>query len=671
MKTPLFVVALSVVAATSFASKVTNIELSYQNGETVARIDVSGPIRYTHQTVVPRDGKPDRVIVDILSATHELGGRVFEHVPPCPVTAVRTSQFSVKPEAVVRIVFDLKLTPVYQVETKDQAVYVHFTDKSVTAFPTWSTAQSVRKSTSIQASRPQSRPTASESKLTLPAQKNEIAEKDRVESLAVTPKSEPAVTANAPSTTIIPANSPDGSSAIPAETTATKAVAGDSTPQPNPTAGELSPTIMPESLTITKPGADSTTLAKTTSAKSTGGDTTPVLKPTVSLTPMSETPDGTMPPAPDSEDIVSAESTGVKATPSDTAPAVKATVGESLQTARTDVELPSKPKPDAAESTSAPQFAVTSPDAPAAQTGMPTAESSTVVNRSKPYSSAKGLGTSLVTPVAAVSESSASATTTGTAPTKSESPKSSSKSMPIAKGPVPMIATSVSKSHVAGTDTQLVESAVISSSSDSSEPVGVTPSDTTPPALVDHEEPGQPPADNDSKYAMEDDTLPPPEDLEPAEMNPYEDHDIPAGANWAEDSAADSANTARFRRHPLSAAQVKGTMIAQFPQRLVIKYQPGGARDPFETLIDETKTFNSPTKQGVPNIDGLHLVGVIISRKGGNRALLQDKSGYSYMLGSGDKVRNGYVVRIQSDRVYFQIFEYGWSRTVALKIDES
>ena len=70
-------------------------------------------------------------------------------------------------------------------------------------------------------------------------------------------------------------------------------------------------------------------------------------------------------------------------------------------------------------------------------------------------------------------------------------------------------------------------------------------------------------------------------------------------------------------------------------------------------------------------MDGLKLVGVIVARQAGNRALFQDKNGYSYMLQSGDKVRNGYVLRIESDRAYFQIFEYGWSRTIALKIDES
>jgi hypothetical protein len=39
------------------------------------------------------------------------------------------------------------------------------------------------------------------------------------------------------------------------------------------------------------------------------------------------------------------------------------------------------------------------------------------------------------------------------------------------------------------------------------------------------------------------------------------------------------------------------------------------------------------------------------------------------MLQSGDKVQKGYVLRVESDRVYFQIFEYGWSRTVALHLD--
>ena len=128
-------------------------------------------------------------------------------------------------------------------------------------------------------------------------------------------------------------------------------------------------------------------------------------------------------------------------------------------------------------------------------------------------------------------------------------------------------------------------------------------------------------------------------------------------------------STSRFRRSP-SRPKVKGTMVAEFPKRLVIKYRPGSRRDPFETLINEAKRYDNPIEQRVPNVEGLRLVGVIESRAGANRALFEDGDGYGYILKSGDKVRNGYVLRVESDRVFFQIFEYGWSRTVALKIEQ-
>lgn len=112
-------------------------------------------------------------------------------------------------------------------------------------------------------------------------------------------------------------------------------------------------------------------------------------------------------------------------------------------------------------------------------------------------------------------------------------------------------------------------------------------------------------------------------------------------------------------------------MVAEFPQRLVIKYSSKGVRDPFATLIDDEATQNSPIEIRIPNVEGLKLVGVIESAAGtANRALFEDKDGYSYILKSGDKVRNGYVLRVELNEVYFQIFEYGWSRTLALKIDE-
>ncbi|MCK4462335.1 MAG: hypothetical protein KAW46_11060, partial [candidate division Zixibacteria bacterium] len=65
------VVAVLVLLAASSAlasSRVTDIELSFQNGQTVARLEIDGTVRFSHQTEVAKDGKPFRVIVDILKA---------------------------------------------------------------------------------------------------------------------------------------------------------------------------------------------------------------------------------------------------------------------------------------------------------------------------------------------------------------------------------------------------------------------------------------------------------------------------------------------------------------------------------------------------------------------------------------------------------------------------
>ena len=35
-----------------------------------------------------------------------------------------------------------------------------------------------------------------------------------------------------------------------------------------------------------------------------------------------------------------------------------------------------------------------------------------------------------------------------------------------------------------------------------------------------------------------------------------------------------------------------------------------------------------------------------------------------YILRAGDRVKNGYVAQIDKNAVYFQLNEYGWSRTV-------
>lgn len=135
--------------------------------------------------------------------------------------------------------------------------------------------------------------------------------------------------------------------------------------------------------------------------------------------------------------------------------------------------------------------------------------------------------------------------------------------------------------------------------------------------------------------------------------------------------STDLKSTARFRRNPAAQAKIKGTMVAEFPKRLLIRYEAESYRDPFAPLIDNTRTNDSPFEARIPNVEGLRLVGIIESESGDNRALLEDKSHYSYMLKSGDKVQKGYVIRVEEDKIYFQIFEYGWSRTIALTIYEN
>ena len=94
-------------------------------------------LRFTHQTEEAKDGKPFRVIVDILSATHKLSANNFLSLPDCPIKGIRSSQYTVKPEASVRIVFDMEAEQVYRVESGDSWVKLFFADKAKRTFEWW------------------------------------------------------------------------------------------------------------------------------------------------------------------------------------------------------------------------------------------------------------------------------------------------------------------------------------------------------------------------------------------------------------------------------------------------------------------------------------------------------------------------------------------------------
>jgi hypothetical protein len=524
-------------AAGAMAAQVTNVGLGYQDGSTVVRIDVQGPIRFTHATEVPKEGRPDRIIVDILSATHELGAREFLDLPSCVVTGIRSSQYSVSPEKIVRVVLDISRSPIYRVESDDRSITIYIDDKSATSFPAWSSSGVAAGTLSNAVAPSPSAPAASEAaaesdnQTTTVAQKNEQIEQDRQVSLANNVSSEP---------------------------------------------------VQPESQTVAEPVPEPVSVPVRKPAPSVKDLMAAFGKPTwaskqaateASL-PESE-PKSAAPVTPDEPVVAQTEMTPVEVQPALQAPAVT--------------------EPTTTDLTVQPASNLWTPEAFALQ----------AADQFKP----EGAATPAV--------------------------------MPVVEAVTPDTQARVSESLAVKQVEPVAESA--------SAPAVVA--ETSPAAI-------EKPSVQESDSAK-----PIPADFLPA---------LPEGSGdqmATDDSTMSKSSTARFRRSSATSIKTKGTMVAEFPQRLVIKYESDIYRDPFATLLDDERTYNSPVEQRIPNVEGLKLVGVLESVDAANRALFEDKDGYSYILKSGDKVRSGYVLRVEADCVYFQVFEYGWSRTVALTME--
>ncbi len=437
MLTLAVIVAVLLGVGHASASEVTRVDLSYADGSTVARINVAGGIRFTHQTAEAKDGKPFRVIVDVLSATHKLGAKDFSSLPDCPVRGIRSSQYSVTPEAVVRIVFDMENEQVYRVDSGEEWITLYFADKAARQFADWSTAGAA-----------------------------------------------PPVKAEKPRVAAAPEKKAEKS------------------------ASDLNKSIKEDRLASLEPKADAP-----------------------------------QKPAPTKRETKSAEKPETHA---------KVSEGDVLYGPFADVAPVEEEKP--------------------------------VVTK--------------------------------------ETPKAAPE--PVAKAPAKPATTS------SGPSSRQLTQAKAESQPAPSRPVAEKPV-------------AAPVAAKQDKAVAE--------------------------AESTEDDSDARKSTSRFRRTPAQSKKIKGTLVAEFPKRLVIKYKAKQFRDPFATLLDESKTYDSPIERQVPNVEGLKLVGVIEAGIKDNRALFEDKEGYGYILKTGDKVQKGYVLRVESDRVYFQIFEYGWSRTVALHLE--
>ena len=502
------VVAVLVLLAASSAlasSRVTDIELSFQNGQTVARLEIDGTVRFSHQTEVAKDGKPFRVIVDILKARHYLGAKKFLSLPDCPVQGIRTSQYAVQPEEVVRVVFDMDKETAYQILSDQNSVIVSFPDKTGRSFAPWSSSVVVA----------------------------DLARKTNQAKVA------PKVAAKPAAPTAIPSSHSETTAELNAAIDKDRLAALGSTDTPPAT-------DKPEPQAV-KP-----------------------VTPKASFTDKDKWADLYEKPAPKK----SAPTPVTVASAADQVKPVTPKESPTEQPIKTD-----KPavKP-ADQSKAGPVVASVQTKAPAPKQTVPTPKAE---------------------------------------PRKTPKPKMADEPAQKTSGPVAKVDRARDKTEGK-----------------------VKPPDVPEKTIVQD-------AGSKKSTKKSDD-----------------------GAKLAAASDKSKKSTSRFRRTPVQSRKIKGTMVAEFPKRLIIKYKARGYRDPFETLINEARVSNEPVEQKVPNVEGLRLVGIIESDGGKNRALLEDANGYGYILQGGDRVKKGYVLRIESDRVYFQIFEYGWSRTMALHIED-
>ncbi len=138
-KFALYFILMVVAAPIAFSgTSVDGLHLKSINGETVLKIDVGGPFQFTHQIEEAKDGKPYRIIVDIFPAVHNLNQKTFANLPVSIISAVRTSQYSVKPEKIVRVVLDLKNSSIYRIEKSGNFAFIYIPDSENSNFIEWS-----------------------------------------------------------------------------------------------------------------------------------------------------------------------------------------------------------------------------------------------------------------------------------------------------------------------------------------------------------------------------------------------------------------------------------------------------------------------------------------------------------------------------------------------------
>ena len=96
-----------------------------------------------------------------------------------------------------------------------------------------------------------------------------------------------------------------------------------------------------------------------------------------------------------------------------------------------------------------------------------------------------------------------------------------------------------------------------------------------------------------------------------------------------------------------------------------VEYRSHGRKDPFKPLFEKEEE----EEEELPplRVDGATVAGIMVGPEG-RLALIRDTDGRTYVLGEGAKVKNGYLRRVKTDAVIFNIAKYGRYRKVELEL---
>ncbi|HEX5132355.1 MAG TPA: hypothetical protein VFX92_07700 [Candidatus Krumholzibacteria bacterium] len=94
-------------------------------------------------------------------------------------------------------------------------------------------------------------------------------------------------------------------------------------------------------------------------------------------------------------------------------------------------------------------------------------------------------------------------------------------------------------------------------------------------------------------------------------------------------------------------------------------YDAFNRRDPFRSLVEGD--FNRSDKMDLVNLSAVQLVGIVRGEVD-RFCLLEDASGYSYILRVGDRVHNGTVVSIGEEELVARVTNFGQTTTVRLHL---